>query len=883
MKTDTPMSIRLEDYTPSPFLIDTVDLDVQLDPTATRVTADLAVRPNPESDVTSGPLVLNAEYFSLESVSVNGKKLTRRQYTHEADKITIAKPPREPFNLQTITVSNPEANTELSGLYLSRGIYCTQCEAEGFRRIVPFIDRPDVLSVYTTRIEADKKQVPVLLGNGNRVKKGQDKTTGRHFAIWHDPFPKPAYLFALVGGNLKSLDDTFTTKSGRKVKLQIFVEPGKEDRCAWAMDSLKRSMTWDEKRFGREYDLDIFMIVAVSDFNMGAMENKGLNVFNDKLILASPETATDANYQDIEAVIAHEYFHNWTGNRITCRDWFQLCLKEGLTVYRDQEFSADERSAAVERVSQVRKLRAMQFPEDAGPLAHPVRPSEYIEINNFYTPTVYEKGAEICRMLATLLGKRGFRKGMDLFFVRHDGEACTVEQFIACFEEACKTDLSHFAKWYGQAGTPTVTADLRYNAKRQQATLTLEQLHRPSPGQGRKTPLAIPVRVGLLGKDGNDLPLSVADEDAPFDKDVVRLAAKSCEIVFDNIPETPVLSAFRGFSAPVNMVVSQSDADLGFLMAHDTDHFNRWSAAQIFAQRIIAKMEPRVRQGARPSRGMPFARALGTTLMDEKIEPAFRALMAALPSETDIAREMGENVDPGAIHVARGLLRKTVGNALHDELETLYANMKPRGAFNPAAKPAGKRALRNAALSLMAAGNPGAAAERTMAHFHAATNMTDRMAALVVLNDIPCAEREEALSNYYDRFNDDHLTIDKWFNLHAMSSLPDAMETVTSLTEHELFSWSNPNKVRALVGAFAMMNPLHFHRPDGAGYDFVGDAVLRLDRINPQIAARLLGVFKSWRSLEAVRRRKAKSKLEDIAATKTLSRDVYEIVSRIVA
>lgn len=879
MKTKTPRPIHLKSYRPAHYLVDTIDLNIFLEPRATRVIAKLRIRPNPAAETPSAPLELNGEQLSLEQVKLSGRKLHPSDYTVTKRHLILFSVPNRPFTLEITTVCDPEGNKALSGLYRSRGIYCTQCEAEGFRRITYHLDRPDVLSVYTTRIEADRDAVPFLLSNGNRIDVGQIQGTNQHYAVWHDPFPKPSYLFAMVGGDLAAVDSIFETQSGREVLLRIFVEPGKEHLCDWAMDSLKRAMRWDEVRFGREYDLDIFMIVAVSDFNMGAMENKGLNVFNDKLILASPETATDANYAAIEAVIAHEYFHNWTGNRITCRDWFQLCLKEGLTVFRDQEFSSDERSRTVQRIADVRTLKAHQFPEDAGPLAHPVRPEKFIEINNFYTATVYEKGAEICRMIQTMVGREGFRAGMDLYFERHDGEAATVEQFIACFEEACHVDLTQFMRWYSQAGTPELVCELTHDAASKVAKLTVEQVLPATPGQTRKKPMHIPMEMGLLDAKGHDLPL-ILGSDESIDDGVVHLKKRRETFRFQNIDKRPVPSLFRGFSAPVRINIDLSEPELEFLMAHDGNLFNRWQAAQNFATQLVIQHVDATMQGKRIKRGLPFARALAVTLSDETLEPAYRAQFIALPSEADVARRIGQDVDPGAIHQASQQLRRLVGKTLRQDLTSAYRKNQVRGAYSPDAESMGRRALRNAALTLLSTGREQADKTLVLKHYKSAKNMTDRTAALQILTDISGPEREAAFSDFYRRWKDDHLVIDKWFAFQAMSSLPGTLDTVAELAEHPLFSIKNPNKVRALIGAFAMSNQLNFHRPDGAGYRFVADKVLEIDGFNPQIAARLLSAFRSWRALEPKRRNSARSILRRIAKTKVLSRDVYEIVTR---
>ena len=878
MMPETPKSILLKSYAPPPFLIDTVDLDVSLHPTETRVLATLKLRPNPDAVKAGGPLVLNGEMMELVSIALDGTALDPSGYKVTSDALTLPRVPDRAFTLTLETTCNPEANASLSGLYRSRGIYTTQCEAEGFRRITYYLDRPDVLATFTTRIEAESASAPVLLGNGNLVKHGR-AGRGRHFAVWHDPHPKPAYLFALVGGKLSAHRDTFTTMSGRNVDLGIYVEPGKEDRCDWAMDALKRSMTWDEERFGREYDLDVFNIVAVSDFNMGAMENKGLNIFNDRLVLANPQTATDANYADIERVIAHEYFHNWTGNRITCRDWFQLCLKEGLTVYRDQEFSADTRSRTVQRIHDVRQLKARQFPEDAGPLAHPVRPSSYIEINNFYTATVYEKGAELVRMIATLLGQEKFRAGMDLYFERHDGEAATVEQFLQCFADASGHDFKSFMNWYNQAGTPELVCSLKYDARAKTATLEVEQIHGSSPGTSKKSPVPIPIKLGLIGANGQELPLRLANGRELADG-VLEMTKRSEKWTFRDITSRPVASLLRGFSAPVNLTINTTDRQLEFLVTHDTDAFNRWQAAQDYAMRIMIAAVRALRKGQRPARPDGFIGALATLLADTTLEPAYLAQALAVPSESDVARVIGRDVDPALIFRARRWLRKAIGTQLGDRLVEIYETNARSRTFKPDAKSAGERALRIAALSLLAArGQPDDIA-RAARHFREARNATDETGALAVLAFLPGPERTEALDRFYKRWKDDHLVIRNWFAFQAAAPLSSTLRTVKQLTTHPLFSMRNPNSVYGLIGTFAGSNPLQFNRPDGKGYDFVAARILELDKFNPQVASRLLGAFRSWRNLEIGRRRMALRALQNIASTPGLSNDVQEIVSK---
>ncbi len=879
MDKAAPQTIYLKNYRPPDYLIDSVYLDFNLHPTATRVRSRLSVRPNPSTDGKDQPLILDGEELVLEEIRLNGQKLEENAYDVGKSTLTLAGMPGEPFELEITTYCNPEANQSLSGLYRSRGIFCTQCEAEGFRRITYFPDRPDILARYTTRIQADHALAPILLSNGNRVARQEPSNNGTHCVVWEDPHPKPSYLFALVGGDLACVSDTFTTVSGREVTLQIYVEPGKEDRCAWAMESLKKSMRWDEERWGREYDLDIFMIVAVSDFNMGAMENKGLNIFNDKLILALPDTASDGDYAAIEAVIAHEYFHNWTGNRITCRDWFQLCLKEGLTVFRDQEFSSDLRSRPVKRISDVRMLKTHQFPEDGGPLAHPVRPDSYMEINNFYTATVYEKGAELCRMIQTILGPENFRNGMDLYFERHDGEAATVEDFIASMSDASGTDLTQFTTWYEQAGTPELACSLTYDAAAKVAELSVSQITSATPGQHKKTPLHIPMRIGLLGRNGNDLPLRLENGEE-LETGLVHIRQQEEVFRFAGIPSRPVPSLMRDFSAPVKLTMSLDADDLEFLMANDSDPFNRWQAGQSYALMLLIKAVTAIREGREPDPAKAFAKALGATLGDESLEPAYRAAVLALPSESDIAREIARDIDPDAIHQAREFLRNNISRVLHDALVAIYEANNPTGPYSPEAENAGKRALRNGALGLLAATGEPAGLARVADHYRNAENMTDMVSALSVLTNVHDDARTEVFSDFYERWKDDHLVIDKWFMLQAMSTLPATLEKVQALASHRLFSLKTPNKVRALIGAFAAMNPTGFNRPDGEGYKFVANSVLELDKFNPQIAARLMGNFKSWRMLEKCRRARAREALESVAKTKGLSRDTFEIVTK---
>ncbi len=878
MRTDTAQPIRLKDYRPPDWLVQTVSLDFSLHPTQTKVRATLALKPN--SQVPAAPLVLDGDGLTLTALKLDGTALPPESYVATPDSLTIPQVPNRPFTLEIETLVDPTANTQLSGLYRSSGTFCTQCEAEGFRRITYFPDRPDVMAVYTTRIEADKTEAPVLLSNGNLTDSG-DLAGGRHFAVWHDPHPKPAYLFALVGGNLSAIEDRFVTMSGRDVALRIYVEPGKEGRCGYAMDSLKRSMRWDEEKFGREYDLDIFMIVAVSDFNMGAMENKGLNVFNDKYVLASADTATDSDFAQIEAVIAHEYFHNWTGNRITCRDWFQLCLKEGLTVFRDQEFSSDMRSRPVKRIADVRGLRAAQFVEDAGPLAHPVRPETYKEINNFYTSTVYEKGAEVVRMVQTLIGTEKFRAGMDLYFARHDGEAATVEQFIQCFADASGRDLTQFMRWYNQAGTPEVTVAGRYDAARKTYTLEIKQSVPPTPGQPIKEPMVIPLAFGLVGKDGRDLPLALSN--GKIEHGVLVLNEPSATVEFGGIKERPVLSINRGFSAPIKLNSDLDSDDLAFLAAHDSDPFNRWQALQTISMQLLIDNVAALHAGKMPRVDEKLIAALTAILGDAALQPAFVALSLVPPGEGDVAREIGRDIDPDAIFHARKALRAAIGDRLGPALTKAYERMTVRGPYSPDAASAGRRSLRNVALDLLAATAAPAAIARAAKQYDAADNMTDRTAALATLTLHAGPERERVLADFYARYAADALVIDKWFGLQAMTPQPDTLDKVRALTAHAAFSFANPNRVRALIGAFAQGNPTQFNRADGAGYEFIADNVLALDPKNPQLAARLATAFRTWRTLEQGRRGKAQAALEHIKATPNLSRDLADIVERALA
>jgi len=881
-----PSAIHLEDYTAPPWLIDTVSLDVKLAPTATRVTATTTLRPNADLPASSD-IVLDGERMKLVSVSLDGVTLGSDAYDLTDSSLTLKGVSSKPHVLTVETECDPEANTSLTGLYRSNNVYCTQCEAEGFRRITYFLDRPDVLAVYTVRLEADKATCPILLANGNPVAAG-DLPGDRHFAEWHDPHPKPAYLFAMVAGGLDCVTDTFKTMSGRDVTLGIYVEHGKADRTAYAMDSLKRSMAWDEQEFGREYDLDVFNIVAVSDFNMGAMENKGLNVFNDKYILVRPDTATDADFANVEAIIAHEYFHNWSGNRVTCRDWFQLCLKEGLTVFRDQEFTSDMRSRPVKRIADVKTLRAHQFPEDAGPLAHPVRPASYIEINNFYTATVYEKGAEVVRMLKTIIGADAFRRGMDTYFSENDGRAATVENFIAAMEGASGRDLTQFKRWYDQAGTPELVVSGRYSPLDETYELTVAQSTPPTPGQSSKAPLHIPLVLGLIGEDGASLPIDQAgpgtgNNTNGASETVLELTDYEQTYRFNKVTSPPVLSLMRGFSAPVKLTSNGGDKDWLFRMAHDPDPCARWEAGQTYARELLVNVINAIGAGEKPRRGVRYADALRNVLQDDTLEPAFAAMMLDLPGEAELAQHIGADVDADAVHAARTHLQSAVADQLGDLLLDRYAQLQSNAPYSPDADQAGRRALKNACLRLYAGLGNENAARIASSQFSSANNMTDMEAALATLTHMEREERQTAFDAFYDRASGDPLLLDKWFSLQAMSSRPDTLEAVHTLMAHDDFSLKRPNTVRSLVGVFAGSNPVRFHAADGSGYRFLTSVVRDLDPINPQVAARLLGTLKSWRVYDTQRKREAVTAVSDLLDGGKLSEDVFEIATRMIA
>ena len=888
MRPDTApqhTAIRLADYTPPVWLVDSVALTFALDPAATRVASEIVFVLNPARAAdASTDLVLEGENLTLHTASIDGTALDPATLAIDGRGLRVTGdtlPGR--FTWRADVEIDPQSNKALEGLYISGGMYCTQCEAEGFRKITYFPDRPDVMTTYTVRVEADRANCPVLLSNGERGEAG-DLPGGRHYAIWHDPHPKPAYLFALVAGTLEKIEDTFTTASGREVALEIHVRPGDEDKCDYAMDSLKRSMKWDEEAYGREYDLPLFMIVAVDDFNMGAMENKGLNIFNTRLVLASPETATDANYLAIESVIAHEYFHNWTGNRITCRDWFQLCLKEGLTVFRDQQFSEDMRSADVLRIKEVAQLRARQFREDAGPLAHPVRPEEYIEINNFYTATVYEKGAEVVRMLHTLVGARTYREALDLYFARHDGQACTIEDFAAVFEEVSGRDLTQFRRWWSQPGTPHVTAALSREGDAMDLVLT--QSFTPGIAGDGATAMHIPVAVGFLDGDGTELVLEGPDG-VRRGTHVVELTRPDQSFRFTGLPplsgdlRLPILSALRGFSAPVILDTPNGGDELAVILASDTDAFNRWEAGRELALGAML-----MRDAARDTTLDALDDLPGALrkALERGGDPAFLALLLATPGEDEIASHfatMGRPVDPDRIHQTRDEQRRAIATEAQDALLAAYrANAVP-GPYSPDAASAGRRALRNSALALLTAlGSDGPAPALARAQFEAANNMTDSAAALQALVVLGGPAAETALDAFHARWKDDPLVIDKWLGMQVAIPQAGALGRAEALRARDDIDWRNPNRFRSLVGAFAS-NHWCFHAADGSGYDFFADQVAWLDGVNPQTAARMSTAFQTWRRYDEGRQAKMRAAMARILERADCSRDTYEIVSRL--
>jgi aminopeptidase N len=875
-----PQTIRLVDYQPPAYLVDAVSLHFDLDAATTRVSSELQMRRNPQGN--GGALQLDGEHLTLISVQLDGETLQPNQYQRSETQLLIPHVP-ETFTLAIVTEIHPDQNTALEGLYHSGSLVCTQCEAEGFRRITYYPDRPDVMSVFTVTIEADKQKWPILLSNGNLADQGES-VEGSHWVRWHDPHPKPAYLFALVAGDLVCQQDSFTTRSGRDVTLKIFVDPENQHKCDHALTSLKQSMLWDEEAYGREYDLDIFMIVAVNDFNMGAMENKGLNIFNAACVLASPETATDDDFYTIQSIVGHEYFHNWSGNRVTCRDWFQLSLKEGFTVMRDQSFSADLNSAAVQRIDDVDQLRRMQFAEDAGPMAHPVRPDSYIEISNFYTVTIYEKGAEVVRMLKTLAGDAGFRKGTDLYFDRHDGQAVTTDDFVNAIEAANQLDLSQFRRWYDQAGTPEITATSHYDATAETLTLTLRQHCPPTPGQPEKQPFMIPVAMGLVGQQGDSLPLQLAAETSAYESEtrVLLLTQAEQQFVFINVSEQPYLSLLRGFSAPVKLNQSRDNAELAFMMAHDADSFNRWDAGQSLYIQIMLDLVAKHQVAEAIEVPALLIDQLRDVLQDASQDPALIARMLTLPTENYLAAQM-PIADVDAIHHVRKVVKQSIANALKADFDRLYQQCNVKQSYQFDAVSMGRRSLKNTCLSYLMATQDPMQTQRCLMQMKQADNMTDMLAGLRLMVDQPGPEREHALRAFYEQWQHDRQVVDKWLTVQALSTLPDTLIRVKGLMQHAAFSLKNPNNVRAVIGQFCRNNPSQFHAKDGSGYQFLAENIIKLDKLNPQVAARQLGAFNSWRRYDAERQKLMKTALQSIASQADLSSDVFEIVNKYLA
>lgn len=867
-----PQTIYLKDYRVPEYLIHEVELQFELDDECTEVTARLSLTRNPDSQSQQESLTLFGENLTLLSVHVDRLELSQDQFQLTPETLTILNVPQQQTFYVTIRNQiHPKANTALEGIYLSGPMLCSQCEAEGFRKITYFLDRPDVMSKFTTTLRGDKARYPVMLSNGNKIAQGE-LPNGRHWVTWEDPFKKPCYLFALVAGQLECLEDHFMTMSGREIVLQIFVEVHDLDKCAHAMESLKNAMRWDEQAYGREYDLDLYMLVAVGHFNMGAMENKGLNIFNTKFVLARPDTATDTDYENIESVIGHEYFHNWTGNRITCRDWFQLSLKEGFTVFRDQQFTGDRTSQAVKRIEDVNGLRIRQFPEDAGPLAHPIRPSAYIEINNFYTSTVYQKGAEVVRMLHTLVGAEGFRKGCDLYFERHDGQAVTCDDFVNAIEAANDLDLSQFRLWYSQAGTPVIQVQQRYDASQQTFTLSLLQSCPPTPGQPNKEPFHIPVKLALLDAETGCQLVADLHEQGEM---IVHLKQAEQQFEFKKLPAKPIVSILRGFSAPVKLEMDRELAELSFLLQHDTDAFNRWEAGQQLASRVILGLIDHAEHPVDPL----IIGAYKQVFSQPWDDLSYFALLLGLPSELYLAEQMSV-IDVEGIHRAREKVVLTLAMQLEAALVEGYKryHREESGLFNAAA--VGRRRIKNVCLGYLGKLNKPEFQAMATQQFRSAKNMTDQIAALrvIVNNDHP--EKSQCLADFYQQWQADALVIDKWFGLQASSSVAGTFDAVMTLLNHPAFDLKNPNRVRSLIGAFSQFNLLQFHAANGQGYGFLADQVIALNAINPQVASRMLGGLTQWRRHDDRRQALMKAQLQRIMNTPDISRDVYEIVSK---
>jgi len=875
MKGPAGKAILRSEYKPYPWVVKGLKLKFDIGEAETLVSSEIQLKRKPGMDGDSS-IELDGQDMALKSVWVDGRELSEDDYSLTSDKLVISDIPSECL-LEIRNIIRPQKNTALEGLYPSGQFLLTQCEAEGFRKITYFPDRPDVMTRYEVTIEADKDRYPVLLSNGNAIESGESDN-GRHWVRWDDPFHKPSYLFALVAGDLSHIEDTFTTMSGRKVQLRVYVEEENIDRCDYAMESLIRAMKWDEERFGLEYDLDIYNIVATNDFNMGAMENKSLNIFNSRCVLASPDTATDNDFLVVEGVIGHEYFHNWTGNRVTCRDWFQLTLKEGLTVFRDQEFTSDMQSRAVKRIQDARDLRSRQFPEDAGPMSHPIRPDKYVEINNFYTMTVYQKGAAVIRMVHTLLGEDGFQKGMKLYFERHDHQAVTCDDFIAAMADATGTDLGHFSEWYSQSGTPVVQVRAEFNQAARTYTLHMQQHTPPTHGQPQKKALMIPVKTGLIDGNGNELDLSRHGHGHGEENysAVLILDRDSKTFVFEDMDEEPVPSLLRGFSAPVKLEYDYSDADLALLMAHDNDTFVRWEAAQLLASNAILAQRERISRGEDPVLPETLKTAVRSMLTDLQSDPALLGEALRLPGE-DYLAELMEEVDVDGIHQACEFIRKSLAGSLEQEFRACYGRMKDGAAYSNSPEAIGRRCLGNVCLAyLTTRDSAGDLAQRQL---ESSDNMTDTLAAISALVYSGSDNATAALADFEARWRDNRLVMDKWFSIQAARPSADTVDCLDELMEHPSFSYTNPNKVRAVVGIFAMANPTGFHAAHGRGYEFVADQVIALDKLNPQLAARMASAFNSWKRYDKERRALMAKQLERIQAGSSLSPDVSEIVN----
>jgi len=890
MTDSIPNTKFLRDYNPPSHHIDSISLIFDLFEDHTIVESRMICRLNTTQYKPGEPFTCAGRDLDLKSIRLNQTLLQEGEYSVDKESLVIHNVPTE-FTLEIVTEIHPEKNTSLEGLYKSGGMFCTQCEAEGFRKITYAPDRPDVMSNYSVKIIADQDKYPILLSNGNLVEKGS-LDGGRHWVKWEDPYLKPSYLFALVAGDLGFIEDHFTTASGRDVKLQIYTEKEDIDKCDHAMQCLKESMKWDEEIYKREYDLDIFMIVAVHDFNAGAMENKGLNIFNASYILAKSETAVDSDFQRIQGVIAHEYFHNWTGNRITCRDWFQLSLKEGLTIFRDQQFSADMTSKTVKRIEDVRFLRTVQFAEDSGPMAHPVRPDSYMEINNFYTVTVYHKGAELIRMMYILLGEDDFYKGIALYFERHDGQAVTTEDFVRAMEDANGADLSQFRLWYQQSGTPEISAESVYDESEKSYTLTLTQKCPPTPGQKTKKPFHIPVKIGLLDEKGNGIPLKIEDqpEADPTNSLVLNFNKSTQNFRFSDITNRPTPSILRGFSAPAKLTDQLDEQDLLFLMSHDTDEFNRWDSGQRLMSRIMLKLVPSY-AADRSSSGLltkeieketaDLTGSFRKVLNESGLDKAFLSQLITLPSEAYVAEQM-TIVEINAIHHVREALKHYLGNQLGESLISVYNSNTGDETFSTDAKSVGQRSLKNLALDYLVSGQVSDALPICLNQYRNANNMTDELSALSCLANTDWDERDEALASFYKKWQNDPLVMNLWLSVQAASKLTDLAE-IMKLMDHPAFDFNNPNKLRALIGAFCSTNHINFHVSTGEGYQFLADQVLVLNRANPQIAARMLTPFTKWRRYDSKRQDHIKAQLERILESKELSRNVFEIASKTLA